>query len=78
MGIGVLVDIHLRVRRSAAVQFDLRVVAGGSAFGAACVAAAKHSYMCSMGLDEGRPSLPPRKFPPRRPSTASLQDMAGH
>ncbi|KAK9908508.1 hypothetical protein WJX75_008860 [Coccomyxa subellipsoidea] len=59
-------------------QFDLRVVAGGSAFGAACVAAAKHSYMCSMGLDEGRSSLPPRKFPPRRPSTASLQDMAGH
>ncbi|BDA45066.1 Hexokinase-1 [Coccomyxa sp. Obi] len=58
-------------------QFELRVVAGGSAFGAACVAAATHSYMRSVGNDL-RPPLPPRKFPARRPSATSLQDMPQH
>ena len=57
------------------VQFNLHVVPGGSAFGAACVAAASHSYMRSVdnGTYRGgppglaRPS-PARRFPPRRAS----------
>jgi uncharacterized protein (DUF2237 family) len=59
------------------VQFELKVVAGGSAFGAACVAAATHSYMRSVGNDFRSP-IPPRKFPARRLSATNLHNLAGH
>ena len=56
------------------VQFDLHIVPGGSAFGAACVAAASHNYMRSVDNGTYRPPpgfvqpAPARKFPPRRAS----------
>ena len=63
--------LHLHVW---GVQFNLHVVPGGSAFGAACVAAASHSYMRSVdnGTYRGPPGLarpsPALRFPPRRAS----------
>ena len=58
-------------------QFDLKVVPGGSAFGAACVAAATHAYMRSVDNGTYRPpkeiaAAPVRKFPSRRVSKAQL------
>ena len=54
-------------------QFDLKVVPGGSAFGAACVAAASQAYMRSVDNGTYRPprelaDAPVRKFPARRAS----------
>ncbi|CAK0784341.1 hypothetical protein CVIRNUC_007545 [Coccomyxa viridis] len=51
-------------------QFQLKVVPGGSAFGAACMAAATTGYMKSMGSPRGQGQK--IKFPPRRLSATSL------
>ncbi len=58
-------------------QFQLKVVAGGSAFGAACIAAATTGYMRSIGSPLGSPRGQGQKlkFPPRGPSTGSLQSL---
>ena len=45
-----------------------QVIAGGSAFGAACVAAASHHYMLAVG---GVSTPPVRRFPARRTQPSS-------
>lgn len=56
------------------LQFQLKVVAGGSAFGAACMAAATTGYMSKMGSPRSGQGQK-IKFPPRGPSAANLQTL---
>lgn len=57
-----------------ALQFQLKVVAGGSAFGAACMAAATTGYMRSMGSPRSEQGQR-LKFPPRGNSFSSLHSL---
>lgn len=55
-------------------QFQLKVVAGGSAFGAACMAAATAGYMRSMGSPRSEQGQR-LKFPPRGNSFSNLHSL---
>lgn len=56
------------------MQFQLKVVAGGSAFGAACMAAATTGYLRSMGSPRGQGQK--LKFPPRRQSLDRVRSIS--